>query len=78
MLGTFLADHIPIMLKWTKSDKSEIRKLAYCTLSASISGTSSVKMIPVKYPTLFVNDDVYLTPSTEDFNKIMQDLKLRA
>lgn len=32
----------------------------------------------VKYPTLFVDDDVYLTPTTEDFNKIMQDLKLRA
>ncbi|MFT6065615.1 MAG: glutaredoxin [Paraglaciecola sp.] len=32
----------------------------------------------VKYPTLFVDDDVYLTPTTEEFNKIMQDLKLRA
>ena len=32
----------------------------------------------VKFPTLFVNDDVYLTPTTEEFNKIMQDLKLRA
>jgi glutaredoxin len=32
----------------------------------------------LKYPTLFVNDDVYLTPSTDEFNKIMQDLKLRA
>jgi glutaredoxin len=32
----------------------------------------------VKYPTLFVDDAVYLTPSTEEFNKIMQDLKLRA
>jgi glutaredoxin len=32
----------------------------------------------VKYPTLFVNDAVYLTPTTEEFNKIMQDLRLRA
>jgi len=32
----------------------------------------------VKYPTLFVDDQVYLTPTTEEFNKIMQDLKLRA
>lgn len=32
----------------------------------------------VKYPTLFVDDKVYLTPTTEEFNKIMQDLKLRA
>jgi len=32
----------------------------------------------VKFPTLFVDDNVYLTPTTEDFNKIMQDLKLRA
>jgi glutaredoxin len=32
----------------------------------------------VKFPTLFVDDAIYLTPSTEEFNKIMQDLKLRA
>lgn len=31
----------------------------------------------VKYPTLFVDDAVYLTPTTDEFNKIMQDLKLR-
>ena len=31
-----------------------------------------------KYPTLFVDDKVYLTPTTEEFNKIMQDLSLRA
>jgi glutaredoxin len=31
----------------------------------------------VKYPTLFVDDAVYLMPTTEEFNKIMQDLKLR-
>ena len=30
------------------------------------------------FPTLFVDDKVYLTPTTEEFNKIMQDLKLRA
>ena len=32
----------------------------------------------VKFPTLFVDDQVFLTPTTEEFNKIMQDLKLRA
>jgi len=32
----------------------------------------------VKYPTLFVDDAVYLTPTTDEFNKIMQDLNLRA
>ncbi|UAM99660.1 glutaredoxin [Polaribacter litorisediminis] len=32
----------------------------------------------VKYPTLFVDDKIFLTPTTEEFNKIMQDLKLRA
>jgi glutaredoxin len=32
----------------------------------------------VKYPTLFVDDEVYLTPTTDEFNKIMQDLNLRA
>ena len=32
----------------------------------------------VKFPTLFVDDKTYLTPTTEEFNKIMQDLKLRA
>ncbi|MDN3617990.1 glutaredoxin [Polaribacter undariae] len=31
-----------------------------------------------KYPTLFVDDKIYLTPTTEEFNKIMQDLSLRA
>ncbi len=31
----------------------------------------------VKYPTLFVDDEVYLTPTSDDFNKIMKDLKLR-
>lgn len=32
----------------------------------------------VKFPTLFVDDAIYLTPTTEEFNKIMQDLRLRA
>ncbi|MHB0754022.1 glutaredoxin family protein [Polaribacter sp. M15] len=31
-----------------------------------------------KFPTLFIDNKVYLTPTTEEFNKIMQDLKLRA
>ncbi|WP_299064791.1 hypothetical protein [uncultured Polaribacter sp.] len=32
----------------------------------------------VKFPTLFIDNVVYLTPTTEEFNKIMQDLGLRA
>lgn len=32
----------------------------------------------VKYPTLFIDDEVYLTPTSDLFNKLMQDLKLRA
>ena len=31
----------------------------------------------VKYPTLFIDDEVYLTPTSDTFNKIMQDIKLR-
>ena len=31
-----------------------------------------------KFPTLFVDEHVYLTPTTDEFNKIMQDLNLRA
>ena len=31
----------------------------------------------LKFPTLFVDDEVYLTPTSDDFNKIMKDLKLR-
>ncbi|CAM1356958.1 MULTISPECIES: glutaredoxin family protein [Tenacibaculum] len=31
----------------------------------------------VKYPTLFVDEEVYLTPSSDTFNKLMQDLKLK-
>jgi len=32
----------------------------------------------LKFPTLFVDEKVYLTPSSDDFNKIMKDLNLRA
>jgi glutaredoxin len=32
----------------------------------------------VRFPTLFVDDAIHLTPTTEEFNKIMQDLRLRA
>ena len=31
----------------------------------------------LKFPTLFVDDKVFLTPSSDDFNNIMKDLKLR-
>lgn len=32
----------------------------------------------LKFPTLFVNEEIYLTPTSETFNKVMKDLKLRA
>ena len=32
----------------------------------------------VNFPTLFVDDAIYLTPTTEEFNQIMQELRLRA
>ena len=32
----------------------------------------------LKYPTLFIDNKIYLTPTSDEFNKIMQDLKLRA
>tara|TARA_R110001632_G_scaffold53818_1_gene132230 strand:- start:3147 stop:3395 length:249 start_codon:yes stop_codon:yes gene_type:complete len=31
----------------------------------------------LKFPTLFINDEIYLTPSSDEFNNIMKDLKLR-
>jgi len=31
----------------------------------------------LKVPTLIVDDEIYKTPSTDNFNKIMQNLKLR-
>jgi len=31
----------------------------------------------VKFPTLIVDEEIYKTPTTDDFNKIMKDLKLR-
>lgn len=44
----------------------------------ALSHTKELYKGVVKVPTLFIDDEVYLTPTTEDFNKIMQDLKLRA
>ena len=31
----------------------------------------------LKFPTLFVDEEVYLTPTSDEFNNIMKDLKLR-
>ena len=31
----------------------------------------------IKFPTLFVDDEVYKTPTSDTFNKVMKDLKLR-
>jgi len=31
----------------------------------------------IKFPTLIVDDEIYKTPSSDTFNKVMKDLKLR-
>lgn len=31
----------------------------------------------IKVPTLFVDEEVYKTPTSDTFNKVMKDLKLR-
>ncbi|MFY0603374.1 MAG: glutaredoxin [Flavobacteriaceae bacterium] len=31
----------------------------------------------LKFPTLFVDEEIYLTPSSDVFNNVMKDLKLR-
>ncbi|WNW02035.1 glutaredoxin domain-containing protein [Tenacibaculum sp. HL-MS23] len=31
----------------------------------------------LKYPTLFINDEVYLTPTSDDFNKILKEASLK-
>lgn len=31
----------------------------------------------LKYPTLFVDETIYLTPTSDTFNAVMKDLKLR-
>ena len=31
----------------------------------------------IKYPTLIVDDEIYKTPSSDIFNKVMKELKLR-
>ncbi|NNC69961.1 MAG: glutaredoxin, partial [Flavobacteriaceae bacterium] len=31
----------------------------------------------IKFPTLFVDEEVYKTPTSDTFNKVMRDLKLR-
>jgi len=31
----------------------------------------------IKYPTLIVDDEIYKTPSSDMFNKVMKELKLR-
>lgn len=31
----------------------------------------------IKYPTLFVDETIYLTPSSDTFNRVMKELKLR-
>ena len=31
----------------------------------------------LKFPTLFVDDEIYKTPSSDMFNKVMKELKLR-
>lgn len=41
------------------------------------SHTKSLYEGQLKFPTLFVDDAIYLTPSSDEFNSIMKDLKLR-
>jgi len=31
----------------------------------------------IKFPTLIVDDEIYKTPSSDTFNKVMKELKLR-
>jgi len=31
----------------------------------------------IKYPTLIVDDEIYKTPTSDTFNKVMKELKLR-
>ena len=31
----------------------------------------------IKFPTLFVDDEIYKTPTSDRFNKVMKELKLR-
>lgn len=44
---------------------------------AAKSHTKELYNGQVKFPTLFVGDKIHLTPSSDDFNSIMKDLKLR-
>tara|TARA_R110002073_G_scaffold15953_1_gene62062 strand:- start:19352 stop:19600 length:249 start_codon:yes stop_codon:yes gene_type:complete len=44
---------------------------------AAKSHTKDLYSGQLKFPTLFVDDEVYLTPTSDDFNSIMKDLKLR-
>jgi glutaredoxin len=39
--------------------------------------TKSLYEGAIKYPTLIVDDEIYKTPSSDTFNKVMKDLKLR-
>lgn len=45
--------------------------------AAALSHTKELYDGEIKYPTLIVNEEVYLTPTSDTFNKVMKDLKLR-
>lgn len=55
---------------------SEI-KFVYKDIALDIEAKEHTKELyngVLKYPTLFINDEVYLEPTTDEFNKIMKDL----
>ena len=43
----------------------------------AIDHTRTIYDGAIKFPTLIVNEEIYKTPRTDNFNKIMKDLKLR-
>ena len=53
----------------------------YKDISVDIEAKEHTKELyagQLKFPTLFVDEEVYLTPTSDDFNKIMKNLNLRA
>lgn len=52
----------------------------YKNLSDDEEATQHTKQLydgAIKYPTLIVDGKIYLTPTSDTFNKVMKELKLR-
>ena len=52
----------------------------YKDLATDIEAQNHTKELydgAIKYPTLIADDQIYKTPTSDTFNKIMKDLKLR-